>query len=91
MTECPEMLDYVFHDDGTPIFGPDAEHIWDVLVNAEIPIQWNKGDVMLVDNIIAMHGRRSFRGPRRILVGMIRGKEAVDRPAPRVLADAMSS
>jgi alpha-ketoglutarate-dependent taurine dioxygenase len=91
MIECPEMLDYVFHDDGTPISGPDAEHIWDVLVDAEIPMPWRKGDVLLVDNIIAMHGRRSFRGPRRILVGMIREQEAVDRPAPRVLADAMSN
>jgi alpha-ketoglutarate-dependent taurine dioxygenase len=90
MADCPEMLDYVFHDDGTPISGADAEHIWDVLVNAEIPMRWNKGDVLLVDNILAMHGRRSFRGPRRILVGMIREQEAADRPAPGVLADALA-
>jgi alpha-ketoglutarate-dependent taurine dioxygenase len=91
MTECPEMLDYVFHDDGTQLSGSDAEHIFDVLVNAEIPIKWIKGDVMLVDNIIAMHGRRPYRAPRSILVGMIREREAVDRPAPGVVGEAMSS
>jgi hypothetical protein len=91
MAEAPEMLDIIFHDDGTQLSGADAEHIFDVLVKSEIPIKWNKGDVMLVDNILAMHGRRAFRGPRRILVGMIREHEAVDQPAPRVVAEAVSS
>lgn len=91
MAEHPEMLDYVFHDDGTLMSASDAEHIFDVLMNAELPVKWVKNDVMLVDNILAMHGRRPYRPPRSILVGMIRGEyEAADRPADRVPEEAVS-
>jgi alpha-ketoglutarate-dependent taurine dioxygenase len=90
MTEAPEMLDIIFHNDGTQLPGPEAEHVFDVLEKAEIPIKWNKFDVMLVDNILTMHGRRAYRGPRRVLVGMIREHAAVDQPAPRVVAEAVS-
>lgn len=89
MSESPEMLDYVFHDDGTQLSGDDAEHIFDVLVNAEVPIPWQKCDVMLVDNIIAMHGRRPYRAPRSILVGMIRESELVEPSAARAVGEAM--
>lgn len=33
--------------------------------------EWEKGDLMLVDNIIAAHGRTPFEGPRKILVSML--------------------
>ena len=85
MTESPEMLDMIFHDDGTQLPGADVEHIFDVLVNAEIPIKCHKGDVALLNNIIAMHGRRPYRALRSILVGMIRKHEAVDRLRPEQL------
>ena len=32
-----------------------------------VDIEWQKGDVMLVDNFTAQHARRPFEGPRRIL------------------------
>jgi alpha-ketoglutarate-dependent taurine dioxygenase len=78
MAEHSEMLDYVFHGDGTPLAGTDAEHIWDVLVDSEIPLRWQRSDVMLVDNVLVMHGRRPFRGARRILIGMMRERPAAD-------------
>ena len=31
---------------------------------------WRGGDVMIVDNMLAAHGRRPFTGPRRVLVSM---------------------
>ena len=34
-------------------------------------IPWGQGDVAIVDNLIAMHGRRSFEGPRSILASLI--------------------
>lgn len=72
MVESPDTLDHCFHDDQTRVSGDHAEHIWDVLVQSEIPVHWHRGDVMLLDNVLAMHGRRRFRGQRRILVGMIK-------------------
>ena len=38
----------------------------------EVPIAWNVGDLLLVDNLTAMHGRRPYAGPRRILTSLVR-------------------
>jgi hypothetical protein len=57
--------------DGTPL-DRDA-----VLVAAELgdelsfDIPWQRGDVALVDNFVAMHGRRTFTGTRRVLASLI--------------------
>ncbi|KWV92108.1 TauD/TfdA family dioxygenase [Erythrobacter sp. YT30] len=34
-------------------------------------LQWQAGDVALVDNFAVMHGRRPFRGKRRVLASLI--------------------
>jgi hypothetical protein len=34
-------------------------------------IPWRRGDVALVDNFVAMHGRRSFTGSRKVLASLI--------------------
>jgi hypothetical protein len=59
--------------DGTPL-DRDA-----VLVAAELgdelsfDIPWRRGDVALVDNFVAMHGRRTFTGTRKVLASLIAG------------------
>ncbi|AKF86095.1 hypothetical protein MFUL124B02_21340 [Myxococcus fulvus 124B02] len=72
MAETPELMDHCFHRDGTRVSAEDAEHVWDVLEQSEVPWRWERGDVLLLDNVLAMHGRRQYRGQRRILVGMIK-------------------
>ena len=37
-----------------------------------VSIPWQKGDLLLVDNRTAMHSRKPFIGPRRILASLIR-------------------
>ena len=34
-------------------------------------IPWQRGDVALVDNFVAMHGRRTFTGTRKVLASLI--------------------
>ena len=33
-------------------------------------ISWQKGDIALIDNRIAMHGRKPFRGTRKVLASL---------------------
>jgi hypothetical protein len=90
MAEYPEMLDHVFHGDGSRVSAEDAEHIWDVIVHSEIPMPWRAGDILLLDNILAMHGRRPFRGKRRVLAGLIRDSAPVSASVQPSRAAAMT-
>ncbi len=56
--------------DGTPIPRKDLYHIMDVLDGNTIAFPWQKGDILVLDNILAMHGRATFTGKRRILTAM---------------------
>lgn len=60
-----------YYGDGSPI---DAEALADVRAayDAEtVARPWRAGDVLLMDNVLAAHGRRPFEGERKVLVGMV--------------------
>ncbi|MBE1160652.1 TauD/TfdA family dioxygenase [Dyella acidiphila] len=45
---------------------------------AAVDLQWQEGDVALIDNIQVAHGRRSYRGQRKLLASLL---EANQTPA----------
>ncbi len=55
---------------GEPITKKNLYLIMDVLHNHTVHFAWHKNDVLVLDNILAMHGRAPFIGPRRILTAM---------------------
>lgn len=55
---------------GRPIPRKDLYHVMDVLDKNSVYFPWKRGDLMVCDNILAMHGRAPFVGPRRILTAM---------------------
>lgn len=59
-----------FLGDGTPLTEPEAEILHAAYEKATVRRAWQPGDLLLVDNVLAAHGRDPFRGDRRILVGM---------------------
>ena len=63
-------LHEVFYANNTPIPRADLYHVMDVLDAQTIAYPWQKGDVLVLDNILAMHGRATFKGKRRILAAM---------------------
>jgi len=65
-----ELPRNAFYGDGEPI--PDAilDTIRGVYDAAAIAFDWQRGDVLMVDNFLMSHGRQPFSGPRRILVAM---------------------
>jgi TfdA family taurine catabolism dioxygenase TauD len=42
----------------------------DVGLSSAVDVNWRTGDLMVIDNVLVGHGRRSYTGPRRILVAM---------------------
>ena len=59
-----------YYGDGSPIEDSVLEEIRETYRQTAIAFEWRKGDVLLVDNILASHGRHPFVGPRKILVAM---------------------
>lgn len=57
--------------DGTPL---DNEAVMDAVELAgelTFDIPWRQGDVALVDNLVTMHGRRTFSGTRKVLASLV--------------------
>ncbi|MBT6059379.1 MAG: SyrP protein, partial [Gammaproteobacteria bacterium] len=59
-------------------FGDDSEMDAEAMALAiqlgdelSFDIPWQTGDVALVDNFLAMHGRRPFSGERRVLASLV--------------------
>ena len=59
-----------FYGDGSPIEPEVLEHLREAYRQETVALPWQQGDIMLVDNMLAAHGRRPYAGPRRILVAM---------------------
>lgn len=58
------------YGDGSPIQKEYIEEIIRILDEETIPVPWKKGDLLIVENMIALHGRLAYTGDRKILVSM---------------------
>lgn len=65
-----ELPQNTCYGDGSPIEPEVLEHLRAVYRNAMIEFPWQRGDVLMLDNMLAVHARNEFSGPRRILVSM---------------------
>jgi alpha-ketoglutarate-dependent taurine dioxygenase len=61
-----------FFGDGSEIDGAALDHIRAVYDNEKVTFPWQRGDILILDNILKAHGRNPYRGPRQIVVGMAR-------------------
>lgn len=59
-----------YYGDGSAIADEEMRSILDVYARLEVSFPWERGDVMMLDNILAAHGRNRFRGERKLLVTM---------------------
>ena len=59
-----------YYGDGGRIDNATLARVREVLRAQRRAFRWRQGDLLVVDNLLAAHGRLPFDGPRRILVAM---------------------
>ncbi len=59
-----------YYGDGSAIDADDLAHVRGVLQASERTFPWQRGDVLILDNVLAAHGRRPYEGSRLTLTAM---------------------
>ncbi|MEM1262901.1 MAG: TauD/TfdA family dioxygenase [Pseudomonadota bacterium] len=56
--------------DGSPLPNVDMETVCELAESLTFDLAWETDDIAVIDNHVVMHGRRPFRGTRRVLVSL---------------------
>jgi DNA-binding transcriptional ArsR family regulator/alpha-ketoglutarate-dependent taurine dioxygenase/acyl carrier protein len=60
----------VLYGDGSPIADAEFEAVREAYREATISFPWQRGDALLVDNMLVAHGREPYQGSRKVVVAM---------------------
>ncbi|HEY9832541.1 MAG TPA: amino acid adenylation domain-containing protein [Stenomitos sp.] len=60
----------VYYGDGTPIEDSVMEEIGAIYQENQISFPWQKGDILMLDNMLTAHSRNPYVGSRKIVVAM---------------------
>lgn len=67
-----------FYGDGAPIEPETVAHLQEAYRSIMVEFPWQKGDVVLLDNILAVHARNAYSGSRKVLTAMAIAQRAAD-------------
>jgi alpha-ketoglutarate-dependent taurine dioxygenase len=59
-----------YYGDGSPIEAQVMDHVRGAFARATISFPWQRGDILVLDNMLVAHAREPYEGPRRILAAM---------------------
>jgi hypothetical protein len=65
-----ETRSNAWYGDGVDIDAAALHKVMDALDAETRYVRWRVGDVVVIDNLLCMHGRRPYEGQRRVLVSM---------------------
>ncbi|MFY9622652.1 MAG: TauD/TfdA family dioxygenase [Pyrinomonadaceae bacterium] len=68
-----------YYGDGSTIESEVLANIREAYARETIVFTWQAGDVLMLDNMLMAHGRKPFRGPRKVVVGMAQSTKADKR------------
>jgi alpha-ketoglutarate-dependent taurine dioxygenase len=78
-----EDLPYnTYYGDGSPIEASVLDELRAAYRQEAVEFSWQKGDALMIDNMLTAHGRNPYSGPREIIVGMSEpcSRETVQNP-----------
>ena len=56
--------------DGSPLDVSDLKRVREAMIKEMVPVAWQAGDLLVLDNLLACHGRMPYVGPRKILLAI---------------------
>lgn len=59
-----------YYGDGSPIEPEVLDELREIYLAETVAFPWQLGDILMLDNMLAAHGRAPYSGPRKILVAM---------------------
>jgi alpha-ketoglutarate-dependent taurine dioxygenase len=66
----PDWPRQCYYGDGSSIPDEEMAAVLEVYAQLEEVFPWERGDVLMLDNLLAAHARRPYEGTRRLLVAM---------------------
>ncbi|NET37229.1 MAG: amino acid adenylation domain-containing protein, partial [Cyanothece sp. SIO1E1] len=60
----------VYYGDGTPIEMAEVEMLQAIYQETAVSFPWQRGDVLMLDNMLIAHGRSPYQGGRKIVVAL---------------------
>lgn len=73
-----DLPQHTYYGDGSPIEPNVLEHLRSAYLRTMVAFPWRAGDVVLLDNVLALHGRRPFVGDRKVVVAMAEAYRSSD-------------
>jgi alpha-ketoglutarate-dependent taurine dioxygenase len=72
VVDADDLPRNAYYGDGSAIEADALAEVRALFAELKFAFPWQRGDVIMVDNMLVAHGRAPFRGPRRVLVAMAR-------------------
>lgn len=83
-----DLPNNTYYGDGSPIEPDVLSHIRAAYEAEKMTFPWQKGDVLMLDNLLVAHGREPYEGSREVWVGMAKpmswADERTNMPATNV-------
>ena len=73
VVEYEDLPRNVYYGDGSKVEESILDEVRGVLDEHTVKFPWQKGDFLMLDNMLAAHGRSTFSGERKVVVAMANG------------------